>query len=392
MADGDRGVRAALFGTNESFRVVIGGRGFSSWEEIVLDRAIDAACGTFSVKVVSPQQVASRGTAAGRSRAIDSSGVLYELPFGPQDAVEVTAVGELMLTGRVDALEAELDQSGGTRVQLAGRDRAADMVDCSAPNKPGEWFNVGLRDLARELAAPFGLEVAFNSDPGAIFPTFRLQESESAWGALERACRMRGLLCFSDPFGNLVVEAPGAGGIDGGGRIGQGENLVHAQLSLNDAERFSIYTVRGQRPGAIGGYGSAAVLIEGNALDAGVQRFRPLVVLAESAVSPADAQLRAQWEAVVRASRAHRLVCKVPGWRRPLSSRPWRINTLVPVNIPRLGINAELLIMQTIFRRSRREGTSTELVLVRPDAFRPQPDLQAAADPLTPAAFDTEEP
>lgn len=379
----DRGARSALFGTAEGFRVRIGEREYSSWEEVTVDRAIDAACGTFAVRVTSPEQVGSRGAPSGGPSAVSEAGVLYELPFGPQDQVEISAANEVMVTGRVDAIESELDSKGGTLVRIAGRDRAADMVDCSAPNKPGEWFNVALRDLARDLAAPFGLSVSVTG-AAAVLPSFSLQEGETAWNALERACRMRGLLCFSDSLGNLVIEGPGAGGVDGGGRIAQGENLVSARLTLNDAERFSIYNVRGQRPGAFDGGAEAAVLIEGNALDAGVRRYRPLVVLAEGAVSPADAQLRAQWEAIVRASRAHRLSCVVPGWRRPLSSRPWRINTLVPVVIPRMGINAELLIMQVIFRRSKRGGTTTELVLVRPDAFKPQPAVEAFGDPLTP--------
>lgn len=384
----DRGNRAALFGTAQDFQLVINGQPVRTWSSLTIDRAIDAACGSFALTVSSPEQLGVRDadrrlTAATRAQALDpNAGTLFRLPFGPQDEVTVSALGEVMLTGRVDALEGGFDPRSGTTLQLGGRDRSADLVDCSARNLPGEWFNVDLRDLARELAAPFGRTVTFGSSPGARLTAFKLQESETAWAAIERACRLRGLLCFSDALGNLVVEAPGAGGSDGNGRIAQGENLKAAQLSLNDAERFSVYTVRGQRPGTAQAYGDAAVLVEGNALDAGVRRFRPLVVLAESAVSPADAQTRAQWEATVRATRAHRLVCSVPGWRRPLSSRPWRLNTLCPVVIPALGIVAELLIVQTTFKRSKREGSSTDLVLVRPDAYTPVPELEASADPL----------
>lgn len=385
----DRGVRSALAATSDDFRVAIAGRSFDTWEEVTLERAIDAAVGSFAVRVVSPEQLFATGrdgrrSSATRSRVSDSRiGVLYELPFGPQDSVEVVAAGEVLLTGRVDALEAEFDKSGGTQLRIGGRDRAADMVDCSATNKPGEWSNVELRDLARELAAPFGLLVKVAAGDIPRLPMFKLQESETAWSALERACRMRGLLCFSDAFGDLTIEPPAAGGVDGGGRIAQGENLNSAQLAVNDADRFSVYTVRGQQPGTSTAFADAAVLVEGNALDAGVRRFRPLIVLAESAVSPADAETRAQWEATVRATRAHRLVVKVPGWRRPLSARPWALNTLVPVDIPVFGVFAELLIVQTTFRRTRREGSTTELVLARPDAFRPQPQLEPEFEALS---------
>lgn len=384
----DRGARSALFATAKDFQLVINGQPVRTWNHLTIDRAIDAACGAFSITIASAEQLAVRDadrrlTAATRARASDpEAGTLFRLPFGPQDEVTVSALGEVLLTGRVDAVEAGFDPSTGTTLQLGGRDRAADLVDCSASNLPGEWFNVDLRDLARELAAPFGRTVTFGTSAGGRLTSFKLQESETAWAAIERACRLRGLLCFSDALGNLVVEAPGAGGTDGAGRIGQGENLKAAHLSLNDAERFSIYTVRGQRPGTPQAFGDAAVLVEGNALDAGVRRFRPLVVLAESAVSPADAETRAQWEATVRATRSHRLVCTVPGWKRPLSSRPWRLNTLCPVVIPALGIVAELLIVQTTFKRSKREGSSTDLVLVRPDAYTPAPQLDDSTDPL----------
>lgn len=381
----------------EAFRVALAGRTFDTWEEVVLERSIESAVGSFAVNVVSPEQIAVAGTdgrvsAAGRARSVDSRiGVLYQLPFGPQDEVEILVNSELLCSGRVDAIEQDFDVQTGTRLRIGGRDRAADMVDCAATNKPGEWSNVELRELATQLAAPFGLSVTFTARDVLRIPSFKLLEGETAWSALERACRSRGVLCFSDARGALRIEPAAAGGLDGAGRIAQGQNLRSAQLSVNDADRFSVYTVRGQRPGNPNAFGEASVLIEGNALDAGVRRFRPMVVLAEGAVTAADAETRARWEATVRASRAHRLTVSVPGWRRPLSSRAWAINTLVPVEIPSMGVSAELLIAQTTMRRRRREGSTTELVLVRPDAFQTAPQVDAASELFAPSNIAPEE-
>lgn len=388
---------ASLYATNREFRVEIAGRSFSTWEEVVVERAVDAACGSFAVNVVSPEQVSRDGRERSddrttRARLIDAkTGVLFQLPFGPQDEVSVRAGGELLITGRVDALEAELDKKSGTVLRLGGRDAAGDMVDCSALNKPGEWADVDLGDLARALAQPFGVPVSITGPVGPRIPLFKLHESETAWGALERACRMRGLLCFSDAAGGLLIESPGGGVADGSGAIRQGSNLLHAQLTLNDADRFSIYNVRGQQSATSGSFGDAALLVEANALDTGVRRYRPLVVLAEGAVSTSDAETRARWEAIVRATRAHRLRCTVPGWIRPRSSRLWRINTKAFCYIPTLGISAELVIVTTTFRRSRREGTTTELILARQDAFQPQPELSDADDALAPPASSDDE-
>lgn len=379
LAD-ERGVRRALFQSGEDFALSFGGRAFRTWNEITVDRALDAASGSFALRIVAPERVAQPGVQQLGGRTLsDQTGLLYSLPFGPQDEVEVKAGGQLAITGRIDAVEATYGTTDGTDLLVAGRDRAADLVDCTAANKPGEWIDVSLRDLARELADPFGVSLTIVGNVGARIPVFRLNEGETAWSAIERACRMRGLLCYSDSLGGLRIEPAAAGG-SRPGRIAQGENLKKATLSLNDSARFSIYSVVGQRPGTVHASGAAAILVEGNATDAGVRRFRPLVVLAEGAVSPADAQMRAQWEAIVRATRAHRLVVTVPGWRRPLDSQLWQLNTTVPVRIESLGISTELLIVQTVFRRSKREGTTTEIVLARIDAFRPQPAIDPALE------------
>ena len=43
-------------------------------------------------------------------------------------------------------------------ISVRGRDATADLVDCSAPSKPGEWQDSTLDQITRGLVAPFGFE------------------------------------------------------------------------------------------------------------------------------------------------------------------------------------------------------------------------------------------
>lgn len=361
----DRGAQLALEGTFQDFQLQIAGRSYGDWNEIAVERALDTASGSFAVTLANP----------------------YTMPFKPQDSVTLLVRNQVLITGQIDALEGTLDRETGTVWKVGGRDRTADLVDCSALNRPGEWRDIALDDLARQLIAPFAIGLTVNSDVGARLRRFKLGDAETVWNALDRACRLRGLLLFSDARGGLIIERPGgelSANAQGFGRIAQSENLVSAKLSLNDSDRFSIVYVRGQQVGEDNYYGAVAALVEANALDTGVTRFRPLLVLAESAIDPTDAQTRARWETTHRAARAHRLVCTVAGWRRPDTDFVWQINRLVPVVIPALGISAELLVVGTVFRRNATSGTVTEITLARPDAFVVKPELEEVEDLLIP--------
>lgn len=372
----DRGARLALARSTRSLHLSVGGKTFTAFEEFTLDRAIDAACGVFSVVVADPWALRD-----GRRR----------MTFGPQSPVLISMDSETVLDGTVDSMEARLSNETGTQVTFAGRDLAADLVDCSALNKPGEWRDSTLEQIARELVEPFKTRIDFQASTGKPIPVFKLGDAESAWSAIDRACRLRGLLCFSDSKGGLVVQEPGkadaAALAEQFGRVGETQNLINATLTLNDADRYSFVSCVANRHGNKAGWDDATVLIEGTSLDAGVARYRPLRVLAESAAGQEDVQTRAQWEATVRASRSHQLEVEVVGWKRPWSNLLWKVNQLAVVQINSFGLDEELLIVRTVYHQSRAGGTTTRLTFARPDAYKPEPEIEPKLG-LRPSFFD----
>ncbi|MEB0312239.1 hypothetical protein QN382_23620, partial [Pseudomonas sp. 10B1] len=85
------------------------------------------------------------------------------------------------------------------------------------------------------------------------------------------------------------------------------------------------------------------------------------------------AALRAHWEAARRAGRSLVVRLVTDGWRDQ-SEALWEPNTLVPVSLPRLNLNGvHLLITEVTFLRSPGRGTTAEITLMPPEAFKPQP-------------------
>lgn len=338
------------------------------WESVSIVQALNAAAGKFTLEVF-PRYG-------------------QPLPVRPQDPVELWFAGEKLVDGHAYKLQVTQSEKRSEVLSVSGRDKAADMVDSSVTEEPLEFLELSLRQLAERLAAPFDVPVRFPDDPPAAlelpFDEFKVSPGERAWQALERACRLRGLLCSPGGDGGILLQSPAATRAEG--HVAEGVNAKSLSLTWDDTRRFQTYIVRGQGSGSDEAFGSLVAQVEGQAVDGLIGRPRQLLILAEGAVDDASARKRAQWEASVRAARAERIMAVVPGWRqqnRP-DSRVWRVNELVPVSWPSRAFEDELLVDQ-VSRRSDGNGKLTELVLVRPDAYQ----AQAVVDPSASLFFDS---
>lgn len=339
----------------DELELLVGGRAFSGWESMSVARALDAVAARFSM-VVSDRD---------------------PFPIRPGEECTVRVAGVTLVTGFVDALEFE-GGPNGRRLTVSGRDRTGDLVDCSELSEPGEWSDIGLQELAQAIADPFGVEVrALFTEELDPFFLFRRQPGETAWSAIERACRLRGVLAFSAGDGALLLDRPASSSssvplIEGG----ESGNVEEWRIEVDHTNRFRTYFVQGQTRGSDEFSGELAAEVEGQAEDPGIERFRPLLVLAEGAITFEDAQDRAAWEATVRAARSSRLEVLVQGWRQTPGTGPvWSVNTLVPVSIPSAGLKRSLLVDSVTFTRTK-DTTSTRLGLTRPDAYRPSPVVE----------------
>lgn len=349
----------------EQIQLQVGGRLYSGWETIEIARSIEAVCASFQLQIADP------GSRAGRSA----------VRISPGSRADLYAGRDLLLSGYVDAIEARLEaRDHSTRVE--GRDLAGDLVDCTPLGLPSEFYDVELATLASALAGPFGLSVRVVSDEEIRpFEIFAIRPTETAWEALERAARARGLLGRSEPDGTIVLSR--AGSERATVRIVDGENLLGVdRIRLDQSGRYRRYVVLGQRPGSELSYGSDVAEIQAEAQDPIPRASRTLAIQADGSVDDDAAQILATWWANVRAARGSSLSLSLQGWRQGGDRGPvWRPGILVPVSIPRLSVSGDWLVAGVRLSRSIRDGSIASLSLALPDSYLvapPEPDREPA--------------
>jgi len=336
----------------DAVTLTVNGAVYGGWKEISISRSIETIAGAFELSVSErwPGQAGRRAIAAGAS-------------------ARVAIGGETVIAGYVDDVEVSHDAESH-EIAVRGRDATGDLVDCSAPDEPGEWSGLTLDRIAAAIAGPFGIAVSAAADLGEPFGTFAVQPGETAFEAIERAARMRAVLPLSDGKGGLVLTRAGRA------RAGvtlTPETILSARGTYGARDRHSRYTVKGDS-GDFGSWGGdAGAEASGTASDPGIRRHRPLTVIAEDLAEGISFADRALWEANIRAGRARRVSITLAGWR--YGDRLWRPNELVRVENPALGVAAEMLIASVAFSLGPR-GSLTELGLVGARAF----DLLPVAD------------
>jgi len=278
---------------------------------------------------------------------------------------------ETLIDGYIDRLTIVYD---GRRhsIKVEGRDRTADLADCSAVHSPDEWHQVGLSELAGILAAPFDVAVAVEPglDLGRPFERFKIRQGETALEALDRACRQRAVLPVSDGRGDLLLTRSGRHDM---GTLTLGHEPISASAVLSDDERYSRYIVKGQRPANDRFNGPVTTAAVATAEDPNVARHRPLLLLAEE---PGDAEIlaqRAKWEAATRAGRARSVAVTLRDWRR--DGRLWAPGASVAYSDPFMGLTeaARMIVAKVEFTVSHKEGSLTRLELRSEAAFAPNP-------------------
>jgi prophage tail gpP-like protein len=333
--------------------LLIGGTAYGGWTRIEVQRSIEQIAGGFELQVTS------------RYPGLD---VPMQLREGL--ACELRLGADVLITGYIDEYDTD-DTATSSTVSLRGRDKTGDLVDCSAIYKTGQWRGAKLAQIVADIARPFHITVAVASgvDTGEVFKRFALEEGEKAFDAIDRACRLRGVLVTSTPDGNLLITT--AGTVRTGVQLAEGVNMLKFNSKHSWRERYSTVTMKGQVPGDDQEHGPQAAHLKAAAKDAEIDRYRPLVVIAEHGTSSKALGLRAAWETKVRMGRGKRAGCTVVGWRTGPNGQSgplWQPNTLVQVTSQRMNIDMELLVVGCAYSLTE-QGQQCSLTMARREAF-----------------------
>jgi len=323
---------------------------YDGWTAVSISRSIETIAGVFDLTLTDrwPGQTTARPIRAG-------------------EPCQVLIGQDIVITGHIDDARPSFGD-GRHSVRASGRDATGDLVDCSAENSGGEWKDQTLTRICEILCEPFGMTVSADTDVGKPFASFALNEGETVFEAIERACRMRAVLPISDGRGGVhLVRAENAPRISDILKTGPDGNILAGGGGASMKDRFSKITVKGQSQG--GDLTSPEDNAEpvAQAVDPGVGRYRPLTVLAEDQGDAAAFKDRARWEASVRRARGRKANVTVQGWRRP-GGALWQPPATVAVDIPELGLATDMLISAVAFTLDQA-GSRTELTLAPAKAF-----------------------
>lgn len=339
--------------------IVVNGRRFQGWNSARVTRGLEQLCGTFTLSVT--------------DRWDDGD----PWPVREGDACEVIVNDQTLITGWVFSREQDVD-GGSHTITVEGRDRAADLVDCSAQLDRWEFSNVDVLALAQKLCKPFGVSVTLQAGLAlssiSIPKKHSIDPGDTVQASLENLCKVAGLLPISDGAGGVVLVRSGTGRCSGALVLGQ--NLKRLGARYDYSSRFARYEVMGSHKGRDDLSGAAAAGVKGAATDSAIRAARVLVVRPDGNVTTTTARQRAQWEAAMRAARSETVTGTVQGWTQPDGSL-WPLNAVVPVEAPRAGIQGDMLIAGLTFALDLSGGTTTELTLKDPAAYRPDPTLGA---------------
>lgn len=282
--------------------------------------------------------------------------------------------GDLLITGYIDRVSPTYNAQDHS-VSVGGRDKTCDLVDCSAPAT--QWIGRGLADVARELCAPFGIEVIDLAGANAPFASLKPNDGETVFEMLDQAARIRGVLLITDGKGNLIITR--AGQARAHDALVLGENIHQGSGNRDFSDVFSHYTLKGQSQGSDELSGEAAAAVMAKATDSRIKRHRPTTIIADGPLDRAAAIQRITWERNVRWGRSQSINYTLIGHRQS-NGELWRPNILVPVYDAYNYLNGAERLITDITYVLDDQGERVEPTVMPREAFDvlPQAEPEAA--------------
>ncbi len=330
-------------------KLSVAGLAREDWTTIVVRQGIEQLAGEF------------------RFDYVDRGGELDRpLQFDEGDPCTVSIDGQDVITGHIDDVEITYD-ANTHNIAISGRGNTGDLVDSSA-TRPTKWKDTLMQTIAEDLCDPFGIGVVIDetsAEAAAVkFVKFSAKEGETVFEALSRLATMRGMLVVTDD--GTQVRFARAGAARSSTPLELGVNVLSGTRSGSQKDRFQIYTYKSQLVGTDKFHGVDATSPKFDVTDEGIDRFRPMIVVAESQGNSDDLKRRAEWERNTRAGKSRRLSYRVQGYFND-EGRLWKQNELVRVKDRFLRIDTDLLIVSVSYEKA--DKSTTTLQLANPESF-----------------------
>jgi prophage tail gpP-like protein len=344
---------------SDDLTLTVNGQSISGWETVRVTRGIERCPSDWDIEMT--------------ERYPDETDEITVAPFDP---CSIKIGNDLVVTGYVDRYIPSITATTHT-VRITGRGKCQDLVDCSAEWPNGQITGSSALEIAKKLAAPYGIQVnATQVDVGPPIPQTNLIRGETGWEIIERICRFRGLLAYEMPDGSLFLTQTGT--VSAASGFIQGQNVQQANIAYSGDQRFSIYKAFLQSMQLLSDAAPPGVIEGGDLLgiatDPGVPRHRQMDIIAQGGgLEGLDVCVRtATWEMNRRVGRGNALSLTTDSWRDSAGTL-WTPNTLVPLSLPSLKLPQATWLIGSVTYKLDENGTTADLVIMPPGAFLPQP-------------------
>lgn len=250
-------------------------------------------------------------------------------------------------------------------ISVSGYATAGVLNDCTAPasDYPLEFDNRTLKEIAEDIAAPFGVPVTFLADPGPPFERVAADPGQKALAFLVELSKQRNLVVASTERGGLLFWQS----TDTGqpvARLAQGEPPVLSVSPFFSPQEYYSH-ITGIEPVLVGLKG-AQFTVKNPRLE-GV--LRPLTFEASDS-QDADIATTVAAKAGRMLANAAAYGLRVATWRDP-NGGLWRPNTTVKLLAPDAMVYTEyeFTIRSVAFEAEADKRTAT-LDLIIPGSFR----------------------
>lgn len=366
-------------------RLTVDGADYGGWKSVRIEAGIERQARSFDLEIT--------------DRWPGSNALARRVK--PGAACQVWVGADLVMTGYVDATPIQAD-GRGIKLNVKGRSKTADLVDCSPVDTPtasgagggGRWGDVigpdgkkqnivvavapaaqyrgmKLEAVAAALAAPYGIRVIADTETGEPIRDHSVQQGETVFESIDRMMRLRHVLSTDNERGDLVFIDPGSAGRCGTALV-MGENVLSASAEFDYKAVFSEYICKGQRPGDEASDDDEAVTTfsesASSVTDTVLNRRRVRVFKQAGTADEGTCADRVDYERAHRAAKAIEAKYSVQGWRQADGSL-WLPNWIVRVRDPILGLDADMVIAEVAWSLSS-SGMVTEIRVGPPDGYR----------------------
>lgn len=371
----------------DAVQVKVQGKVYDGWTTVSIAKSINSLSPSFTLNVADRWRQSSE-----------------KFPIMPGNQVKIGLFNidpstPPIITGHLEQFNATVSNEDRSIV-VSGRSKTGDLIDSAAIGVNSTYKDVTLQEVATVYAQDFDIKVIDETpEANTKIKKVVVNQGETVFELLDRLAKERGVLLTSDGRGDLVITSreaqqqtplgasPLAQGVKAAigvtSGLFQGQNVLFAESTFDETDRFQKYLVKSQIQGDDFVNAKDAATINGVAFDPLVLRQRTKYIMAEKSSDNASAKERATWEANQAAAKSAIARVTVQGWNDQAGNL-WDVNKLVDTDLTFIGFTkGQYLITDVNLVQAKSRGTLAILGLGRADSFskqEPQKDNEPKRD------------